>query len=258
MRINVNIPCVRVEVRAPRARSGSLVLDLHELSISLNEELVKKSRNPRFEDQPPVHSESEIADWLKGAKVEDILTVCFAKALVAYSGKNETEAECFLSIHAEGTAPKSPLNDLDSRLAYFPFVLFKGGSKTQAKTNAKSTSNAILVRVPCVQATVSKAVLDGLQIWADDATQLIESCLAKQDLSATGTGSVSASTVSSESSSTQRSGASSAARREQPSDETIVKAIVQSGECTIASRYPMAHDFMYFVLFQSQYVFGFP
>ena len=211
------------------------MLDLHEFSVSLNPELNKTGRNARFEGELSENARSEILDWLKGAKNDDVVAISFSKGLFAYSDLGMTTAEGILSIDADETSDKG-LNkatfgyrnealDVDSTLATYPLVLLRSGVKAQREM-ASSTSNAVLVRIPAVKSAISKNVLDGLQLWADDASQLFG------DLAASGSGSLSgsASLASSKTSTSRRSGARENQDLAQQSSETIIKAVVLQGK----------------------------
>lgn len=215
----------------PRTRSGSLIVDIHQFSISLNPKLSDPPPSTRFKDSSK-DAESEISDWLKGARSEDVVIVSFSKAPVAYSVLDSQLAEGFLSVQREngpnidaGEIWHNPGFSGGEKLGDRPTIIIRNGAP-----NYGHVAKAVLVHVPVVKCSISKDILDGLQIWADDASQLFEAQTKQPSTDAAPTsGSVS---LAGSSTASQRSGAlttNDSTNQSKPPDGLIVKAIIGQG-----------------------------
>lgn len=154
-----------------------------------------------------------------------------SKALVAYAVPGTDAAEGLLLVGPGDAYPGAV--DLaalgcDGVLSLSEFtassivVLLRKRAKPCGK-DEPAPSNAVLVQIPLIDAKLSKSVLDGLQLWADDVSQLLEG-LARQSMGDN------ASWTSSGTSNSRRSRALDDTSGTVPAGETILKAIFHHGK----------------------------
>ncbi|EJD44143.1 hypothetical protein AURDEDRAFT_185172 [Auricularia subglabra TFB-10046 SS5] len=136
MQTVLRCPCVRVEVRVPTARSGAIVLDVHDIRLNSGD-----AAEPR--ERPGVTFAADGYPPSSG-KYKVLLRAEWKRIVVAYAGPGDTRATTLLSLHS----------DAPSSLAV--------------------RKSSLEVTLPAAHGLLSKPVLDGLQYWADDLTQWAE------------------------------------------------------------------------------------
>lgn len=162
MHLSLSLAAIRLELRVPPPRdiprSGALVIDFHD--VELRDGLRKVDNRPRFAtllDEPPT---SMPADSQPIFKVE-----C-KRILVAHSLVGQSLATTLLSIGALSDGDGSESADHHAPLQPRISVI-----KSQASSGVITALN---VEVPSAHIVVSKEMLDGLQYFIDDASQLFE------------------------------------------------------------------------------------
>lgn len=255
--VSVNLPAVRVEIRVPppakrKPRSGAVILDIHDLCLTPGRAPERGGdRTARFGTAEDLFG----AEPASRAPTQDnnlLLGATWKRIVAAHSLVGGSKARAILSL--------GPLTAQDSgQGSYFgvgtPPAREAPGSSLQpqvlvsraavAPHAAESVSSmAISLDIPSVHVELSKPLLDGLQLWADDLTQLMEAAFAEHTGSDTGTqraGSGDSSMIGSRffartetSSSAPDSGVTSLAgtirARQEPRSETAVKVMVTEGE----------------------------
>ncbi|KAJ6496744.1 hypothetical protein C8R47DRAFT_1115401 [Mycena vitilis] len=152
---------LRVQLRCPpppgrTARSGALVLDIHDIEISTAP--VGRKTSARFTP----HDAAPLAN-----NVEDtLLSVGCRRIVVACSLAGQSTATTLVSV---GSLASGDIED--GELALFPRITISN-SKPIRRTSRLTTT--LLVQIPSVYIQISKPLLDGLQYLADDVSQLIE------------------------------------------------------------------------------------
>ncbi|RPD66149.1 hypothetical protein L227DRAFT_488798, partial [Lentinus tigrinus ALCF2SS1-6] len=169
--ISVVLPALRVEIRTPppvnrSPRAGAVVLDIHDLRLT-------PGASPEQEATPTARFGT--AEELYGAEAPNqrqtghdhvILGAAWRRIVVAYS------------IVGEAKARKSSSQSLRPQLII---------RKTPTSPDSHVTSTTVSIDLPSVHVELSKPLLDGLQLWADDLTQLAESAFAESAGSDSGT-----------------------------------------------------------------------
>ena len=171
--------------RSPRA--GAVVLDIHDLRLSPG--------SAGEQDVPPT-ARFGIAEELYGGHVPNqqargqgtvVLGASWKRVVVAHSIVGESRARVILSLgslsHAGGdhfgvgTPPARELSGHGLR----PQVTVSQAQTTSQLDSASSINKtAVSVDVPSIHVELSKALVDGLQLWADDLAQLMETAFAEQ------------------------------------------------------------------------------
>jgi autophagy-related protein 2 len=173
----MNIPMIRIQIRTPSPsphlpRSGALVFDLHDVVLSTGSAKAKKSM-ARFTqtDLPPPSS------VLLSAECRRILIGCSpagggkatAVTLIGPLVLAQESSESVQHVSELGRGTSQTLK---------PFItLSRSNRLTGAQFSEPETSTtalALSVDIPSVNVQLSKALLDHIQYWADDVTQLIE------------------------------------------------------------------------------------
>jgi autophagy-related protein 2 len=186
MKLAVTIPVVRIEVRTPpplkyKPRSGAIVLDIHDLRVFPGDQshLTQKA-TARFSDAEyhisgeafPQHNPSQLlfANW--------------QRLTFSYQPVNESKAQMILSlgllsvdatsnIESDSLSVGSPPTRGVINQRARPQLMV---SKTLLKqvTSSELTKTVLAVDIPSVHLHLGKREIDGLQLWADDFTQLVE------------------------------------------------------------------------------------
>ena len=152
---------VRISILSPpppgqQTRSGILVVDLHDISISNRSEA---SSQVRFNPAISHHRLDEQGILLADAKCRRIVVGC--------SVANQESTVAFVSV--------GPLSDdvPDLRGSSLPLAVkvFRPPPNNPQEGNPQMS---IHVDVPSVYTSISKPQVDALQIWIDDATQAME------------------------------------------------------------------------------------
>ncbi|KAI0362114.1 hypothetical protein OH77DRAFT_20625 [Trametes cingulata] len=196
LNVCVNVPAIRIEIRVPppvrhQPRSGAVVIDVHGLCITPGRTPERRAgSSARFGTAEELYGAEPLgAATRSGDHV--LLGAAWKRVVVSHSLVGETKARAILSL--------GPLSlREDDQGAYFgtdspPSRDVSGGSlqpqvvitrtSVASLTSASISSTAISLDVPSVHVELSKQLLDGLQLWADDLAQLMETAFAEPTLS---------------------------------------------------------------------------
>lgn len=255
--VSITIPAIRVEVRTPpppnRApRAGAVVLDIHDLRLSPDHgEKQDVAPIARFGTVEEFHGDHAPSQRARG-QANVVLGASWKRAVVAYSIVGESKARAMLSL---GSLSYGPSDQASHFGAGTPPARESNGhglrprvAVSQAQTSSDSdgassvNKTAISVDLPSIHMELSKPLFDGLQLWADDLTQLMEAAFTEVPGSNEGTqrgsghssliGSRYFANTSTVGSGTESGGASLAntvtARPEQRSETAVKIAITES------------------------------
>ncbi|KAL0946599.1 hypothetical protein HGRIS_012798 [Hohenbuehelia grisea] len=227
LEVKVSLAFVRVQVRCPSQpdrpqRSGALVLDLHGIDISTP---TQRERSARFQQ----------ADARQEAAQKDAaLFVSFTRILLSSSLAGSRKAVAFISIGPLAEVDRSS-NEWDDHFVepLKPVLsLFKPSSPSE-----NLVTTAMTVDVPSVHVVVSKDLLDGLQYWADDISQFVDSAFGGKDTQGDGADGRDASMIGSRFFAKSRSGSGTGSGltvgRSPSQNETIVKVLVSEAQVRV-------------------------
>ncbi|KAF9650852.1 hypothetical protein BDM02DRAFT_3092255 [Thelephora ganbajun] len=186
--LSIKVPVIRVEIRCPQpprfpdSRSGALILDLHNIHLSpgglSGGGSVPKARFADLEVSGDVlHSSSRSAP-------HNIFLLDVGRIVVAHSPAGEGKAYLLVSLGPLSPVPisssvatprfggMSPLpGDQDSP----PPAISISVNKTTSKSRRQKPGSLIVTTdIPSVYINLNKPLLDGLQYWVDDVSQLVE------------------------------------------------------------------------------------
>ena len=171
---------IRIELRCSppsrhsSSRSGILVADLHRLGFIFGD--YSDARNARF-ITPPVQSHADSSSSIP------LLRVQCGNTLFAFCPVGETVASTIATITSLDDFHGQEAMDSDS-LAGTP--LEPRMSVLKIVHASSSTPMTMLdVNIPSIYIDLAKEALDGLLVWADDATQLMERMAGSQDVEIT-------------------------------------------------------------------------
>lgn len=185
------IPAVRVEIRAVaktlrKPRSGAVVLDVHDILLSTGDIAEIQERETRFADMDTMLvPESSRRD--NGTTV--LLITQWQRLVLAYAPARETRAKAILSV---GPLPLSSVQPFDSaqtgsplatphqRPSARPRFCMSRSSARSSEIPAEVATLVVTVDIQSAFVKLSKSDLDGLQVWADDVTRLIELAFGSQ------------------------------------------------------------------------------
>ncbi|KAF8212161.1 hypothetical protein K438DRAFT_1806068 [Mycena galopus ATCC 62051] len=161
--VSIKTEMIRVQIRCPPppgrlARSGALVVDIHDVEVSIGP--TEKKNTTRFASRdlvPPINT----------VEAETLLSVGCRRIVVACSFVAENKATALLSI---GSLASSNAEDAELPLLLPRITL----SKSTASRQSSASTVVLVVQIPSVCVHVSKPLLDGLQYLADDVAQLLE------------------------------------------------------------------------------------
>ncbi|EKM55349.1 uncharacterized protein PHACADRAFT_208868 [Phanerochaete carnosa HHB-10118-sp] len=241
--VTCKIPSVRLEVRAaPRAsqrpRSGAAVLDIHNLSLSNGEQSNTAERGPRFAD---VEGTFETSQNIEDHSTGTLASARWQRLVFAYALVGERKARALLSV---GPLP-ARINIDAPLLGSPPTQFYSGPSPSPCVTISQGVSSIeqrelvsliLTAHIPSVSVKLSKDVVDGLQLWADDVSRLAESAFGSQPPSTSN--SRDQSLIGSRFFSGSRRSASDSvstvsAQRGDATKETIIKATISEAAVTI-------------------------
>ncbi|KAI0054145.1 hypothetical protein FA95DRAFT_1585813 [Auriscalpium vulgare] len=233
----VRFPLIRAQIRCPSPpklspRSGALVLDVHGVVLSTYSS-AHSLRQTRFAEAEERDSEA-IGDRL--------LTAEWQRLVVACSMAGSPTATALLSVGAPSIVDvaQSPVGNrpflkshMDVRHAARIVLSRNKSLARRGDHTGESMPLIVTADIPSVHANLSKPVLDGLQLWADDVTQFFERlATASQDLGSD-TDSRDPSLIGSRffvktkrGSQDAESGTSSSLREGPPKGEVIIKATI--------------------------------
>jgi autophagy-related protein 2 len=218
---------LRVQVRSSpplhqAPRSGALIVDVHDIVVSnydkRSQESLKQARFAGASNDSPRPPERSSHDSL-------FLSAAWSRVVASYVSQKQRRALGFLSLGAFGTAPITP-----------HVLVIRAEPVNTAEVIPLKT--VVTLAIPGICTAMNKETIDGLQFFADDATQLIERARIGSQ-SDTPKGSRDASLIGSRffaqnSDPSNRSGSTSAtatiqATEAPPRSETVLKVVVDEG-----------------------------
>ncbi|KAJ7709834.1 hypothetical protein B0H17DRAFT_915352 [Mycena rosella] len=155
---------IRVQIRCPpppgrAARSGALVLDIHELKVCTGP--AERKTTTRFASR-------DAALPANTPDADVLLSVECSRIVVACSSVGENKASALLSVGRLGSGSGEDAEFL------LPRIRLSKSTHSAARQSPGSITMALIVQIPSVHMHISKPVLDSLQYLADDTAQLIE------------------------------------------------------------------------------------
>lgn len=250
--VTCKVPTIRLEIRGAskgsrEARSGAVVVDIHDLCISSGDTSDFAAHGTRFAD---VDSLPEYQHPERAGDASTLATARWSRLVFSHCSAGETKAIALLSIGAfsplqpqtsntfSGSPSASPLS---SKPAPRPSIAVSQGSSRPSMGASELTTLVLTVDIPSVFVRVSKAAVDGLQLWADDISRLTESAFSSHPSSASSSRDPSligsrffAKTRRSDGSASDSISTVSAQRTE-GSKETIIKVSLGEGQCFSSS-----------------------
>lgn len=243
---------IRLEARASphgpdTRRSGALILDIHDIQVFPGDPPPVK-HTTRFaipDDDDPT---DERAPQLRQEVESSLMFGECEKLVLAYSPAGESKASILFSLgsitpeHDEetqggwsGSPQARPTSHKLARLR--PQFTVSQSSSKPLPAASDLTTLTVTLDIPCIYVLLCKPILDGLQIWADDLSQMVERGMGLDSPDAAGNGSKDPSLIGSRFFAKTRrshdSGTDSAsvvsAQRTTASTETIVK--IQVADC---------------------------
>ncbi|PIL24008.1 hypothetical protein GSI_13759 [Ganoderma sinense ZZ0214-1] len=193
--VSITIPAIRVEIRTPpptnrSPRAGALVLDIHDLRLSPGS-AVEQDAVPttRFGTAEELYGDRVPSQRSRG-QATVVLGASWKRVVVAYSIVGESKARAVLSLgwlshglsdqashFGVGTPPARESSGHGLR----PQVTVSQAQIMHQLDGAPSVNKtAISVDLPSIHVELSKPLVDGLQLWADDLTQLVEVAFTEQ------------------------------------------------------------------------------
>ena len=194
----MKLPALRVEIRvAPppnkASRSGAVVFDIHDVrlypGIAPPQDVSPTARfgsaEEAYDVDPARQRTSSRDNILLGASWKRIVVSCAlhgeSKAQPILSlgslGSQDSEPGAHFGVGtppARETAGQSPRPQL---------VVRSTSSGIQSPTNASPTSTTVTIDLPSIYVELSKPIVDGLQLWADDLTQLMDRAFSEPGVS---------------------------------------------------------------------------
>lgn len=226
---------LRIQARCPppgsSSRSGSLVIDLHNIRV-LNGSNSTRKASARFIGQGSTSA---------GPNEDVLLSIQCQRILIACSLSGESKATAVLSLgplvtaetsteQATSTIPFGSYQPTVHREAgdmLYPSIKISRPISRAQPLPGTTQSVVVCADIPSVHVRASKAAVDGLQYWADDIAQLIERSFG----SANAVDSRDSSLIGSRFFAKSRNGSGSdiTAGHAQPNSETVVKMFISEG-----------------------------
>ena len=179
---------IRVEVRCPQPprfpgnRSGALVLDLHNIHLSpggLHEDgpaLRARFADPDIPEDVP-HSSSRRAP-------HNLLLLDIGRIVVAHSLASEGKAYLLVSLSPLSPIPISPgiattrfggMSPTSEDQNFSSSAVSVSINKASPKSRQQKPGTLVVTTdIPSVCVNLDKPLVDGLQYWVDDVSQLVE------------------------------------------------------------------------------------
>jgi autophagy-related protein 2 len=185
----VNLDMIRLQIRCPppplRApRSGAVIIDLHGVSLTSGAKSEQKSAvrisNAAFSPSPAarlsgsaalVTADCQRVVFASSLLEEEIASVMLSLGSLSSMDETVSDSSRF------GSSPSSPVTKSAAALPLpLRMLVSRIESENKPSSSGHPTSNTVVVTidVPSVYADVSKPLIDGLQLWADDVSQLVE------------------------------------------------------------------------------------
>jgi autophagy-related protein 2 len=182
---------IRVEVRCPQprrfpdSRSGALVLDLHNIHLSLGGSSGDgPALKARFADFDLSRETSHLSSR---RSAHNLLLLDVGRIVVAHSLVGEGKASLFVSLGPLSPVPVSPSVETPRFGDVSSFPVDQGSprpaigisiNKTISRPRKQKPATLVITMdIPSVYVNLNKPILDGLQYWVDDASQLVERIL---------------------------------------------------------------------------------
>ncbi|KAI0797999.1 hypothetical protein C8Q75DRAFT_709658 [Abortiporus biennis] len=178
--VSVNLPMIRMQIRGcppigSQPRSGAVIVDIHELSIHPG------GNTPSEDDVSLRFAEPQDMPLSYEHARELLLSANFKRINIAYCPVPSSKATSLLSLGSlsnpeagladGGIAFQPPSGDTRTKQSPTPHISV---SKSLPSKSPTLSTIAVTIDIPSVYVNLSKPVIDGLQLWADDLTQLLE------------------------------------------------------------------------------------
>ncbi|KAJ3562000.1 hypothetical protein NP233_g9845 [Leucocoprinus birnbaumii] len=164
IRLTLKFTAIRVELRVPSPgntrRSGALVIDVHNLELKNDSDYAEHPHHPRFAES------THEAPSTKQADSRPILNTKCDRIVVAHSLVGRPFARALLSVGPLGQADETELLDEPAPLRPRLSVIQSFASSGMI--------TALSIELPSAHVVLSKELVDGLQYFIDDASQLLE------------------------------------------------------------------------------------
>ncbi|EPQ58082.1 hypothetical protein GLOTRDRAFT_35556 [Gloeophyllum trabeum ATCC 11539] len=177
------VPMIRVQVRCPPTagrtpRSGAIILDIHELELSMGPQSLHqaptRARFAEFVDIPddlPSHPEDNSSN--------EVLRAQWGRMLVSYAPVGDSKAMGILSLGPLSTPSETAFTSSAARpkhvLALLPRLrLMHSPLPSSSDASLPLHATVFAIDLPSAYVVLSKPIFDGIQLWADDITQLLE------------------------------------------------------------------------------------
>lgn len=179
--IVVNMPMIRIQIRVPPPpprlpRSGAIIIDLHNIRLSPGE-LPNTAQQQSIRFAEPIEGPMREPQLKENAGTV-LLTADWQRMIISHCGLDETRAKAILSI---GPALiQDPIDEYGINIqkssqrpehSLKPHVII---SQSEPSAGPVVKTLAVDVEIPSVHVHLTKPQVDGLQLWADDLTQVIE------------------------------------------------------------------------------------
>ncbi|KAH9843042.1 uncharacterized protein C8Q71DRAFT_735660 [Rhodofomes roseus] len=202
--MSMKFPAIRIQIRdtppLSPPRSGALILDLHDLHISPGKPAEKDRPTTRFAPpEDPYLAGTGTGEPTTSEVDNALLYAQWHRLVVSYAPLSSSRATAILSLGpsrrpSEGTtehmrfggsiSPDASVVDPVSR----PSLQVRRGNVTLSHDPSTEVSSLVLaIDVPSIHIELSKPTLDGLQLWADDLTRLMEAAFGEPPVLDTGT-----------------------------------------------------------------------
>ena len=179
---------IRLEVRCPQplrlseSRSGTLVLDLHNIHLSPGGPSGDRSSlKARFAD---LDTSGDVSHFSSRRAPRNLLLLDVGRIVVAHSLAGEGKAYLLVSLGPLSQVPVSPGVSTPRFSGVSPTHGDQGFSspavsisvnKTTPKSRQQKPGTLVLTTdIPSVYVNLNKPLLDGLQFWVDDVSQWAE------------------------------------------------------------------------------------
>ena len=184
--VAINIPALRVEARTPSPssklpRSGAIVLDVHGIQVSPGR-VPRPNRDgvhfTNLRDHPQVDSIPENV----------LCSVSIKELVVAHCSRGSRKASIIIAVtesypdetaHDTGAGGQFGISSFHHSLRAGPFMkpqvlLTRSRRARSSLVNSYATTLAVIINIPNIFVELMKNEVDGLQLWADDVSKLLE------------------------------------------------------------------------------------
>ena len=182
---------IRVEVRCPQpprfpnSRSGTLVLDLHNIHLSPGGSSGGGSTlKARFAD---LDTSRDVSHFSSQLEPNNFLLLEVGRVVVAHSLAGEGKACLLVSLGPLSPVPISPavatphfggVSPTQGDQGFASPAVRISVNKTVLKPRQRKPGTLVItVDIPSAYVNLNKPLLDGLQYWVDDISQLVERIL---------------------------------------------------------------------------------